>query len=74
MVPRSGQRLRGLPAPAHSGQRPGGFGSYKADPDGGHTPFAIQVIEVSGDRIVGHHNFVDPALFPVFGLPTHLDD
>ncbi len=51
-----------------------GFGSYKADPDGGHTPFAIQLIEVSGDRIVGHHNFVDPALFPVFGLPTHLDD
>ncbi len=51
-----------------------GFGSYKADPDGGHMPFAIQLIEVSGDRIVGHHNFLDPALFPVFGLPAHLDD
>ena len=39
---------------------------------GGHSPVAVQVIEVSGDRIVGHHNFLDPALFPLFGLPEHL--
>jgi RNA polymerase sigma-70 factor (ECF subfamily) len=51
-----------------------GFGAYRADPEGGHAPFAIQVIEVSGDRIVGHHNFVDPDLFPIFGLPAHLED
>jgi RNA polymerase sigma-70 factor (ECF subfamily) len=49
------------------------FGSYRADPQGGHSPWAIQVLETSGDRIVGHHNFVDPRLFPVFGLPEHLD-
>ena len=49
------------------------FGSYRIDPAGGHTPFAIQVIEVSGDRITGHHNFVDPELFAPFGLPDHLD-
>jgi RNA polymerase sigma-70 factor, ECF subfamily len=48
------------------------FGSYKPDGEGGHVPFAVQVIEVSGDRIVGHHNFLDPALFPLFGLPDHL--
>ena len=48
------------------------FGAYRVDPDGGHRPFAIQVIEVSGDRIVGHHNFVDPTLFAAFGLPQHL--
>ncbi|HEX2192515.1 MAG TPA: sigma-70 family RNA polymerase sigma factor [Acidimicrobiales bacterium] len=48
------------------------FGSYHADPEGGHTPWAIQVIEVSGDRIVGHHNFLDTRLFAVFGLPAHL--
>jgi len=48
------------------------FGSYRADPAGGHAPFAIQVIETSGDRIVGHHNFVDTSLFPLFGLPAHL--
>ena len=49
------------------------FGSYKPDPDGGWAPWAIQVLEVSGDRIVGHHNFLDTDLFAVFGLPSHLD-
>jgi RNA polymerase sigma-70 factor (ECF subfamily) len=49
------------------------FGSYRPDGHGGHQPFAIQVIEVSGDRIVGHHNFVDPDLFESFGLPARLD-
>ncbi len=48
------------------------FGAYRVDPDGGHAPFAIQVIEVAGGRIIGHHNFVDPSLFPAFGLPDHL--
>ncbi len=49
------------------------FGSYKIDPAGGHQPWALQVIEISGDRIVGHHNFLDTALFAAFGLPDHLD-
>jgi RNA polymerase sigma-70 factor (ECF subfamily) len=48
------------------------FGAYRVDPDGGHAPFAIQVIEVAGDRIIGHHHFVDASLFPAFGLPDHL--
>jgi RNA polymerase sigma-70 factor (ECF subfamily) len=48
------------------------FGSYKPADDGTRHPWAIQVIEVSGDRIVGHHNFLGPDLFPVFGLPDHL--
>ena len=49
------------------------FGSYRIDPAGGYAPFAIQVIEISGDRITGHHNFVDTDLFAPFGLPDHLD-
>ncbi len=49
------------------------FGSYKADPEGGHRPWALQVIEVSGDRIVGHHNFLDTDLFAAFGLPLRLE-
>ncbi len=49
------------------------FGSYKADGQGGHRPWAIQVIETSGDRIVGHHNFLDTELFAAFGLPARLD-
>jgi Sigma-70 region 2 len=49
------------------------FGSYRVDPAGGRLPFAVQVIEISGGRITGHHNFVDPELFAPFGLPGHLD-
>ena len=48
------------------------YASYKPDPAGGHAPWSIQVIEVSGDRIVGHHNFLDTNLFAFFGLPAHL--
>jgi RNA polymerase sigma-70 factor, ECF subfamily len=48
------------------------FGSYRIDPQGGHSPWALQVIDTSGDRIIGHHNFLDTALFARFGLPEHL--
>jgi RNA polymerase sigma-70 factor (ECF subfamily) len=48
------------------------FACYKPDPEGGHAPWSIQLIEVSGDRIVGHHNFLDTTLFEAFGLPAHL--
>jgi RNA polymerase sigma-70 factor, ECF subfamily len=48
------------------------FGSYKPAADGGFKPWCIQVIEISGDRIVAHHNFVDPSLFAAFGLPASL--
>ncbi len=48
------------------------YGSYKPDGRGRHQPWALQVIEVSGDRIVGHHNFVDATLFAAFGLPEAL--
>src|SRR5581483_8643047 len=44
------------------------FGSYKAD----GKPWAVQVIEVSGDRITGHHNFIGPEMFELFGLPAQL--
>ncbi len=50
------------------------FASYKPDPNGGWAPWSIQVLEVSGDRIVGHHNFLDTDLFAVFGLPSRLDN
>jgi len=52
----------------------GAFGSYRVDPAGGHTPFALQVVEISGARITAIHNFLDPSLFAAFGLPAHLDD
>ncbi|MBW3575064.1 MAG: sigma-70 family RNA polymerase sigma factor [Actinobacteria bacterium] len=48
------------------------FGSYHSDGHGGHRPWAVQVLEISGDRIVGHHNFLDTDLFGAFGLPDRL--
>lgn len=48
------------------------FGCYHPDGQGGHAPWALQVIEIAGDRIVGHHNFLDTNLFAAFGLPDHL--
>jgi RNA polymerase sigma-70 factor, ECF subfamily len=50
------------------------FGQYRVDPAGGHAPWAIQVLEITGGRISGYHNFLDTNLFAAFGLPTHLDD
>jgi RNA polymerase sigma-70 factor (ECF subfamily) len=49
------------------------FGAYHPDADGGYRPFALQVIEISGDRIVGHHNFLDTSLFAAFDLPDRLE-
>jgi RNA polymerase sigma-70 factor (ECF subfamily) len=48
------------------------FGQYRVDPAGGHAPWAIQIIEVSGDRISAFHSFLDTNLFAAFGLPDHL--
>jgi RNA polymerase sigma-70 factor, ECF subfamily len=53
------------------------FGQYRPDPAGGHAPWALQVLEVTGGRITGMNFFLaslDPErLFPQFGLPLHLD-
>ena len=49
------------------------FGHYKADPAGGHAPWALVVLEISGERVAGIHSFLDvEQLFPAFGLPPHL--
>ncbi len=47
------------------------FGQYKpSGPGGSHEPWALQVIEPSGDRIARMTFFLDTArLFPLFGLP-----
>ncbi len=48
------------------------FAQYKPDGQGGYGPWAIQVLELRGDQIAHIHHFLEPALFPRFGLPTHL--
>jgi RNA polymerase sigma-70 factor, ECF subfamily len=50
------------------------FGQYRpSGPGGRHQPWALIVLELSGDRIAAMNSFLDTeALFPRFGLPTEL--
>lgn len=50
------------------------FGQYRPGADGGpHQPWALIVLELSGDRIANWNAFLDTqALFPRFGLPMEL--
>ena len=51
------------------------FGQYKPSETGpGYEPWALQVLEVSGGRVIEFTFFLDTeALFPLFGLPPRLD-
>jgi RNA polymerase sigma-70 factor (ECF subfamily) len=50
------------------------YGQYKPSAEGGHEPWALQVLEVSVGRIDGICFFLDTAsLFPLFGLPPRLE-
>jgi RNA polymerase sigma-70 factor (ECF subfamily) len=64
---------RVIPALAANGAP--AFGQYRTSPTGeGHEPWALQVLETSGGRIVGFTFFLDTeALFPLFGLPLRLE-
>jgi RNA polymerase sigma-70 factor (ECF subfamily) len=51
------------------------FGQYRPAPGGGHLPWGLIVLEVSGDRIAAWNTFLDTdRLFPLFGLPPQLPD
>jgi RNA polymerase sigma-70 factor (ECF subfamily) len=63
-----GSRL--LPVAVNGGPA---FGQYRVDPDGGHFPWAIQVLEIADGRVIGIHSFLEAADdFSAFGLPSHL--
>ena len=49
-----------------------GFGNYHFVRPGLWEPWAIQVIEVAGGKIVGHHNFLYPERFADYGLPPRI--
>src|SRR5438105_2563898 len=50
------------------------FAQWKPSPNGGYDAWAIQVLELSDGRIGEFTFFLDTArLFPLFGLPLHLD-
>jgi RNA polymerase sigma-70 factor, ECF subfamily len=67
-----GAKCRGSRLVATEANGAAAFGCYNHNPDGGYRGWAVQVIEVSGDRITGHHNFIDLRLFDMFGLPARL--
>ena len=51
------------------------FGQYRppAEPGGPHRPWALLVLEMTGDQIASWNAFLDTqALFPRFGLPLEL--
>jgi RNA polymerase sigma-70 factor, ECF subfamily len=49
------------------------FAQYKPGPGDTLEPWSLQVLEISGGRIVGISFFLDTArLFPLFGLPPRL--
>jgi RNA polymerase sigma-70 factor (ECF subfamily) len=51
------------------------FAQWRAGgPDGGFDAWAIHVLRVSDGRISGIDFFVDPDLFPLFGLPVRLGE
>ena len=51
------------------------FGQYKpSDSGSGYDPWALQVLEIADGRIVEFTFFLDTErLFPLFGLPQHLE-
>ena len=58
------------------GQRLAGVRAVQAEPDGraATSPWALQVLEISGGRIAEMTFFLDTAtLFPLFGLPARLE-
>lgn len=51
------------------------FGQYRAAPDGGWTPWSLQVLRIVEGRIAELTAFLDtPTLFPYFDLPERLDE
>jgi RNA polymerase sigma-70 factor (ECF subfamily) len=48
-----------------------GLAMYRSPgPGQAPVPFGIEVVEVAEDGIVAVHAYLDPALFPLFGVPT----
>ena len=66
------QGSRVIPAVSANGMPT--YGQYKPSPQGGHEPWALQVIQVSEGKIADITFFLDTGrLFPLFRLPSRLD-
>lgn len=49
------------------------FAQYRQDPNGGHVPWALQVVELRGNRIEAIHAFLDTEVFERFDFPPRLN-
>jgi RNA polymerase sigma-70 factor (ECF subfamily) len=49
-----------------------GYAQYKPDPEGGHSAWSLQVVEISAGRIAHIHHFLGPEIFEQNGLPVRL--
>jgi RNA polymerase sigma-70 factor (ECF subfamily) len=50
------------------------WGQYRVDPEGGWFPWCVMVLETRDGKVTGINSFLDTErLFPLFGLPPHLD-
>ena len=70
-----GAACRGSKIIATSANGMPAYGQYRpSGPNGEHEPWALHVLETSGDKITGLHSFLDtPRLFPLCGLPPTPD-
>jgi RNA polymerase sigma-70 factor (ECF subfamily) len=69
-----GRHCRGSRLVAISANGAPAFAQYRSSPRGGHEAWALQVIDISGGRIVAINSFLDTArMFPFFGLPLRLE-
>jgi RNA polymerase sigma-70 factor, ECF subfamily len=69
-----GSECRGSRLAAIAANGSPAFAQWRRDPQGGFHAWSIHVLQLSGDRIAGIDFFVDPDLFPLFGLPIRLAD
>lgn len=69
-----GHECRGSKMVAVRANGTAGFAQYRKVGPNRWEPWSLQVIEVRGGAISGHHNFLYPHLFTEFGLPPFLED
>ena len=66
-----GSRL--VPVDGPTARRRGGSTADRV-PNGGHEPWSLMVLETRDGKVTGINSFLDTdRLFPLFGLPPHLD-
>ena len=58
--------------PAEANGQPA-FAIYQREPSGAYDAHGVQVLTITGERVARIVIFLDPSLFPAFGLPATLD-